>query len=109
MWRKNVSSTFLLNTLKNDCPSFQLLIRFQIFSNSKYYTRHMKSIAFCSVFSALSNEILFKKISCEMAENEVIKNMSYFHKKQQTPIFFKNSVSLSKKFFFPKSLVVVVS
>ena len=83
------SSTLLLNTLKNDCPSFQLLTHFQIFSNSKYYTRHMTSIAFCSISSALSNEMLFKKIRCEMTENEVIKNISYFHKKQKTPVFFK--------------------
>ena len=66
------SSTLLLNTLKNDCPSFQLLTHFQMFSNSKYHIRHMTSISFCSVFSDLSNEMLFKKIRCEMADKKHI-------------------------------------
>ena len=103
-----LSSTFLLNTLKNDCPSFQLLTHFQIFSNSKYYIRHMTSIAFCSIFSDLSNEMLFKEICCEMAENELIKNISYFHKKQKTSVFLKTRYLGQKTFFFSKSLVVLV-
>ena len=69
----------------------------------------MTSISFCSIFSALPNEMLFKKICCEMAENELIKNMSYFHKKQKTPIFLKTLYLGQKAFFSPKSLVVVVS
>ena len=60
----------------------------------------MISITFCSVLSALSNEMLFKKIRCEMVENEVIKNMSYFHKKQKTPVFLK--MYLGQKSFFLK-------
>ena len=56
----------------------------------------MTSIAFCSVFSNLSNEMLFKKIHCEMGENELIKNMSYFHKKQKTSAFLK----IGQKTFF---------
>ena len=69
----------------------------------------MTSIAFCSVFSALSNEMLFKKIHFEMAENKVIKNMSYFHKKQKTSVFLKILYLGQKTFVFPKSLVVMVS
>ena len=59
----------------------------------------MTSIAFCSVFSALSNEMLFKKIRYETAENEMIKNMSYFHKKQKIPVFLK-TLSLVQKTVF---------
>ena len=81
-------STFLLNTFKNDCPSFQLLTHFQIFSNSKHYTRRMTSIALCSVFPTLSNEMLFKKIYCEMAENEVIKKTCLIFIKNKKDLFF---------------------
>ena len=60
----------------------------------------MTSIVFCSIFSALSNEMLFKKIRFEMTENEVIKNMSYFHKKQKTSVFLK-ALYLGQKTFSP--------
>ena len=55
---------------------------FQILSNSKYYIRHR-------ILFSLSNEMLFKKIRCEMAD-----------KKQKNICFFKNSVSRSKKTYF---------
>ena len=69
----------------------------------------MTNVAFYSVFSALSSEMLFKKIRCEIAENELIKNMSYFHKKQKTPVFLKTLYLGRKAFVFSKGLVVVVS
>jgi hypothetical protein len=69
----------------------------------------MKSIAFCSVFFTLSNEMLFKKIRCEMAENKVIRNMSYFYKKQKTPVFLKTLYLGQKTIFFPKNLAAEVS
>ena len=71
----------------------------------------MTIIAFCSVFSDLSNEMLFKKIRCEMTENEWSdkKTCLIFIKNKKHLLFLKTLYLGQKKFFSPKSLVVVVS
>ena len=66
----------------------------------------MKNIVLCSFFSALSNEILFKKIRCKMTENKMIKSMSYFCKKQKTR-FRKNCISV--RILFLKNLATQIS
>ena len=65
----------------------------------------MTSIAFCSVFSDLSNEMLFKKIHCEMADKKHV----LFSYEKKTPVFLKTLYLGQKTFFFSISLVVIVS
>ena len=100
------STTFLLNTLKKVLFSTPVLGVCLIFFDSKHHIRCMKNIVLCSLFSALSNEILFKKIRCKMTENEVIKSTSYFFKKQKSR-FRKNCISV--RILSLKNLVAEVS